>query len=413
MEFSRFPLELIHQIIDHSSDDKDVLKSLALTASGLVFYAQSYLFRRVDLDFGNCCIDKDIKACESFDEILRHSPIVGSYVRELVIGQIFHPGDLHVDSFGSALREILCPHHADGSPPHVLTQTSLEDWFTRKVALISSTLPLLPNVSHLALNRHPESTIRWDDMPSPIRHAMTMFISQTSLKSLSLYFVTFTPISVFASILQKSDLTTLKLEETTLSRQISTAELASSLTSSSLNKLQTLVLITARPREYNMFYIGSLILNAAAESLRHFTWFTRNSPGDAVLDPLDLSVLTKIQTLTLSWDPTSFSASIRAPLLQIVTSGRTTVTVIELVHHGQLLTDAQRHHFKELEDVLQESAFSALLEIRFIFIEVAYSVFICRSEYPSPTMPEKVERQNDMIPDFPTLAARGVIIKAI
>ncbi|KIM49904.1 hypothetical protein M413DRAFT_118763 [Hebeloma cylindrosporum] len=283
MESSRLPLELIHQIIDHSSDDKDALKSFTITASALVSYAQSYLFRRIDLDLGDCCIDKDIKAYETFDDILRHSPVVGSYVRELVIGQIFHPGDFHVDSFGSALREILCPHHSTGSPPHVLTQTSLENWFTRKVALISSILPLLPNVLHLALNRQPESTIRWDDMPSTVRHAMSTFLSQTSLKSLSLYFVTFTPISVFDSILQQSHLTSLKLEETTLLRQISTADLASSLISSSLNKLETLVLITARPQEYNMFYIASLVLQAAAASLRHFTWFTRNSPGGGSL----------------------------------------------------------------------------------------------------------------------------------
>jgi hypothetical protein len=277
MESSRLPLELIYQIIDHSSDDKDVLKSFALTTSALVVYAQSYLFRRIDLDLGDCCVDKDIKAYESFDEILRESPIVGSYARTLVIGQIFYPGDSFVDSSGS-IREILCPHHTTGSPPHVLTQTSLEDWFTRKAGVIPSILPLLPNVSHFVLNRHPESTIRWDDIPLPTRNAIAMFLGQTSLTFLSLYFVTFTPISAFASILQQSHITTLKLEETTLLRQISTAELESSLTSSSLKNLQTLVLITARPREYNMFYIASLILKAAVASLRHFTWFTRNSP---------------------------------------------------------------------------------------------------------------------------------------
>jgi hypothetical protein len=82
------------------------------------------------------------------------------------------------------------------------------------------------------------------------------------------------------------------------------------------------------------------------------------------------------------------------------------------VHHDQLL-DVQRHHFNEFEDVLQDFAFSALSEIRFIFIEVAYSVFISRSEEASETTPERVERQNDLISKFPRLAARGVIIKAI
>jgi len=82
------------------------------------------------------------------------------------------------------------------------------------------------------------------------------------------------------------------------------------------------------------------------------------------------------------------------------------------VHHDQLL-DAQRHYFNEFEDLLQDSAFSALSEIRFIFIEVAYSVFISRSDETSAMTPEKVERQNDLVSKFPRLAARGVIIKAI
>lgn len=275
MESSRLPLELIYQIIDHSSDDKDVLKSFALTASALVLYAQSYLFQKIDLDLGDCCVDKDIKALETFNEILQQSPIVGSYARTLVIGQIFKHGDFYLNS----VREIVCPHHTTGSPPHVLTRASFEDWFTRKTAVISSILPFLPSVSHFVLNRHPESTIRWDEVPLPMRDAITMFLDQPSLTSLSVYFVTFTPISFFASILQQSHITTLKLEETTLMMQISTAELEGSLTSSSLKNLQTLVLITARPREYNMFYIASLILKAAVASLRHFTWFTRNSPG--------------------------------------------------------------------------------------------------------------------------------------
>jgi len=110
-----------------------------------------------------------------------------------------------------------------------------------------------------------------------------MFLSQPSLTCLSLYFATFTPISLFASILQQSHIATLKLEETTLQGRIPPAELESSLTSSSLNNLETLLLITARPREYNMFYIASLILKAAAASLRHFIWFTRNSPGGGSL----------------------------------------------------------------------------------------------------------------------------------
>jgi hypothetical protein len=280
MESSRLPLELIHQIIDYSSDDKDVLKSFALTTSALVFHAQSYLFRRIDLDLGYCCVDRDIKAYETFDEILRQSPIVGSYVRTLVMGQIIHPGDFNIVS---SVREILCTHHTTGSPPHVLTQTSLEDWFTRKATVISSILPLLPNVSHFVLNRQRDSTIRWDDIPLPTQNAITTFLGQTSLTFLSLYFVTFAPISIFTSILQQSHITTLKLEENTLLRKISTAELESSLTSSSLKNLQTLVFITARPREYNMFYIASLILKAAVASLRHFTWFTRNSPGGGSL----------------------------------------------------------------------------------------------------------------------------------
>jgi len=92
MEASRLPLEPIQQIIDCCSDDKDILKSLALTASALVFYAQSYLFQRIDLDLpGDCCINEDSKAYENFDEILRHSPVVGSYVHKLVIGHIFLP----------------------------------------------------------------------------------------------------------------------------------------------------------------------------------------------------------------------------------------------------------------------------------------------------------------------------------
>jgi len=278
MESSRLPLELIYQIIDHSNDDKNVLKSFALAASALVTYVQPHLFRRIDLDLGYCCIDKDIKAYETFDEILRQSPVIGSYVRTLFIGQIIHPED-----FGIGAGEILCAHHTTGSPPHVLTQTSLEDWFARKAAVISSILPLLPNVSNFVLNRQRDSTIRWDHIPLPTHNAITMFLGQTSLTFLSLYFVTFAPISIFASILQQSHITTLKLEENTLLRTISTAELESSLTSSSLKNLQTLVLITARPREYNMFYIASLILKAAATSLRHFTWFTRNSPGGASL----------------------------------------------------------------------------------------------------------------------------------
>lgn len=62
---------------------------------------------------------------------------------------------------------------------------------------------------------------------------------------------------------------------------------------------------------------------------------------------------------------------------------------------------------------MQEFAFSGLSEIRFIFIEVAYSVFISRSDETSEATPEKMERQKDLIPNFPRLTARGVIIKAI
>lgn len=280
MESSRLPLELIYKIIDHSSDDKNVLKSFALAASALVSHVQSYLFRRIDLDLGYCCIDNDIKAYETFDEILRQSPIIGSYVRTLFIGQIVSPGDFGIVS---ATREILCEDHTAGSPPHVLTQTLLEDWFARKTAVVSSILPLFPNVSHFVLNRQRDSTIRWDDIPLSTHNAITTFLGQPSINFLSLYFVTFTPISVFASILQQSHITTLKLEESTLLRKVSTAELESSLTSSSLKNLQTLVVITARPREYNMFYVASLILKAAVASLRHFTWFTRNSPGGGSL----------------------------------------------------------------------------------------------------------------------------------
>ncbi|KAF9557572.1 hypothetical protein CPC08DRAFT_710286 [Agrocybe pediades] len=185
------PPELIETIIDEvgSQGDTQTLRSCSLVASTFVFRAQSHIFKTVDLDKAQ----PRKKYHERFHWLLVRNPYLRMHVRHLRIG------DDPEDDYGS------------------------RDWgrfdmagrsWIRQSKTIRHTLGSLPRLQSFSLTFNSEWTNWETEIPASTRQAFEQVFSLSTLRSVSLEFVTGFPVNLLKGLVAKLSFVGLSCVET-------------------------------------------------------------------------------------------------------------------------------------------------------------------------------------------------------
>ncbi|KAF8892337.1 hypothetical protein CPB84DRAFT_1340035 [Gymnopilus junonius] len=266
----RFSQEIIDIVIDELfvlGTSKKCLSNVALASRSCLHRARSHLFGTINLDHSLCPWSK-CEDCVTLCSLLTNTPSIKYHIRKLIVGALYS---------SLSTTEIECGVHANTEARHTFTSEFNKELSIQQLKHLATIASLLGSLRCIQINYCLTATyLDWHELSTVcVQNPIAPFCRQESLTSLTVCRIYDVPFSFIRSILKMSQLTSLILDRITVEDDGGGQSYP---VQCLLNHLHTFGLELTLGGNIDMHWIGTIILDAASQSIHKLRWQDFTAP---------------------------------------------------------------------------------------------------------------------------------------